>query len=251
MMMRRVCLSAISVFACIIAVTPAFAQDIACEQFVLTDQTADPMTPLPILTPVPDAVQVVGVDFGGGLTATLPVLVDEAPLTPIFLPAPLVGGSIRLSFEVGQVVCDLGEIAIAALPTAPGTLREMMASTQANARFFESVFGLTRSASGDLEGQVSALPPPVQSLLLWQEDLEKVFNLLADDPLANAVTAQMGRVGILPAPPPTLRRADLHLIRPVRLAQTGRLGLLGATYEPQCPANADELANEVDDAFQA
>jgi hypothetical protein len=170
---------------------------------------------------------------------------------PIFMPAPMVGGPVRLSLQGPGAACDLGDVVISALPAAPGTLRGMMDASRANARFFEATFGLSRSASGHLEGQVSALPPAVQSLLLWQDDLEIVVNHLAKDPLADALVAQMRRTGILPAAAPVLRRADLHLSRPVRLAQAGGLGTTGAVFEQQCPANADELAFEVEAAFQA
>lgn len=253
--MRHAALVGGLVWAWIAAAAPVAAQDIDCDRIQPMSGMVDPMVPLPLQAPLPTGIQAIGVDFGDGLTTSLPVTGGEAPLAPIFMPAPMVGGPVRLSLQgAGQgagAACDLGDVVISALPAAPGTLRGMLDASRANASFFEATFGLSRSASGHLEGQVSALPPAVQSLLLWQDDLEIVVNHLTEDPLANALVAQMRRTGILPAAAPALRRADLHLSRPVRMAQAGGLGTIGAIFEQQCPANADELALEVEAAFQA
>jgi len=202
--MRRSVKRPMRVFAFVVAtLLPVAAQALECGSLRLAQDKVAPFGALPLAQPLAAGAETVTIDFGPdsageSWTASLPVTDAAALRVPVYLHAPMAGGMVQVQIAGGGISCDLGALRVAGLPAAPGTIAALIAQSRARARAFENAFGLDRSAKGVLEGQVNILPPVIQSLVLFQQDLEQVLESLQDDPLSNAVAAQISRAQILP-----------------------------------------------------
>lgn len=234
-----------------VAALPVAASASGCHGVALADAPIAPFAELALTGDIPDQFNEIVYDFGDELVVYSTVGPDLLPAAPVYLPDPMVGGTITARLAGTDAACDLGSLQLEPLPPAPGTLATLAAQSSEQARAFEAAFGLSRSPSGRLEGSVSDLPAAVQAILLFQEDLDALFSELDDDPYSNAVLAQISAVAALPAPPVLeFSQAPAEATR-VAQAWFGAEMYAGTGGIQSCPVTGLELAREIDNGFQA
>lgn len=223
-----------------------------CDGLTLTQSTVDPLMALPLVGPIPQGFESVVFQFEDDLIVDQPLEEGQPPRAPVNPLTSMEGGAAHVWLRGNGKVCDLGEIALGPLTPAPGALSAMLAQSRAQASAFETAFGLTRSPSGRIEGWSSTLPSGIQTIIALQQTAEELVAMLGDDPVANAIAAQTVRAVGLSGPPPVLRMAQATPAQSVRVAQAVfGSDFLSGSASMQCPTTADQLATEVDNAFQA
>lgn len=237
-------------FACAVLFPAASALAADCNGLALTQNSAAALSELPLSGPVPASFETIAYGLDAEAEIAEPLLEASPPRVPFYLPDPMTGGAVAVSLTGPGMRCELGMLRIEPLAAAPGKIAGAMTIFRQSATAFEAAFGLSRSASGRIEGWVSDVPPAAMRIIEMSNMVEEITAELGDDPLANAIVARIEQV-IGASQPPALDFAHVRPRGDILVAQA----FFGAPllYAPgvQCPENAAQLSGEMDASFQA